>query len=45
MLRSNVDMFRELMDMTVIRRSFQANLAALRSYRGMLQATISNFRS
>ena len=43
-LRSNVDMFRELMDMTVIRRSFQANLAALRSYRGMLQATITNFR-
>lgn len=44
-LRSNVDMFRELMDMTVVRRSFQANLAALRTYRGMLQTTIQNFRS
>ena len=44
-LRSNVDMFRELMDMTVIRRSFEANLAAMRSYRGMLQSTITNFRS
>jgi flagellar basal-body rod protein FlgC len=44
-LRSNVDMFRELMDMTIIRRSFEANLAALRTYRGMLQSTVSNFRS
>lgn len=44
-LRSNVDMFRELMDMTVIRRGFQANLAALRTYRGMLQTTITNFRA
>ena len=44
-LRSNVDMFRELIDMAVIRRSFEANLAALRTYRGMLQSTLSNFRS
>ncbi|MCA8942593.1 MAG: flagellar basal body rod protein FlgC [Planctomycetes bacterium] len=44
-LRSNVDMFRELMDLTVVRRSFQANLAAMRTYRTMLQATIQNFRS
>lgn len=43
-LRSNVDMFRELMDLTVVRRSFQANLSALRTYRGMLQSTIQNFR-
>lgn len=43
--RSNVDLFRELMDMTVVRRSFQANLSAMRTYRGMLQATIQNFRS
>ena len=43
-LRSNVDIFRELMDLKVVRRGFQANLAALRTYRGMLQATITNFR-
>ncbi len=41
-LRSNVDMFRELVDMSIINRSFQANLSALRSYRSMLQATVQN---
>lgn len=44
-LMSNVDVFRELVDMSVIERSFQANLAALRTYRGMLQDTMNNLRS
>jgi len=44
-LMSNVDVFRELVDMSVIERSFQANLAALRTYRGMLQDTMTNLRS
>ena len=41
-LGSNVDLFHELVDMQVIERSFDANLTALRSYRGMLQNTITN---
>ncbi|MBX3462926.1 MAG: flagellar basal body rod protein FlgC [Planctomycetes bacterium] len=41
-LGSNVDLFRELVDMSVIERSFDANLTALRTYRNMLQNTISN---
>jgi flagellar basal-body rod protein FlgC len=41
-LGSNVDLFRELVEMSVIERSFDANLTALRTYRGMLQNTISN---
>ena len=41
-LGSNVDLFQELVDMQVIERSFDANLTALRSYRGMLQNTITN---
>ncbi len=41
-LGSNVDLFQELVDMNVIERSFDANLQALRAYRGMLQNTISN---
>ena len=44
-LMSNVDVFRELVDMSVIERSFQANLASLRAYRGMMQDTITNLRS
>ena len=43
-LMSNVDIFREMIDMTIIERSFQANLTAMRSYRSMLQSTINNFR-
>lgn len=39
---SNVDMFQELVDMSVIERSFQANLQAMRTYRQMLQNTITN---
>ena len=39
-LGSNVDLFRELIDMNVIQRSFDANLTALRTYRGMLQNTL-----
>lgn len=41
-LGSNVDLFRELVDMNVIQRSFDANLTALRTYRGMLQNTLQN---
>jgi|SoiMethySBSTD1v2_1073268.scaffolds.fasta_scaffold1598049_2 flagellar basal-body rod protein FlgC len=44
-LMSNVDLFRELVDMSVVERSFQANLAALRAYRGMLQESVSNMRT
>ena len=41
-LGSNVDIFQELVDMQSIERSFDANLAAMRSYRTMLQNTINN---
>lgn len=41
-LGSNVDLFQELVDMQVIERSFDANLTALRTYRSMLQNTITN---
>ncbi len=41
-LGSNVDLFQELVDMQVIERSFDANLQALRTYRSMLQNTITN---
>ena len=37
---SNVDLFKELVDMNVIQRSFDANLTALRTYRGMLENTL-----
>ncbi len=40
--RSNVNMFKELVDMSIVERSFQANLSALRTYRNMLQATVQN---
>lgn len=39
---SNVDLFQELVDMSVIERSFDANLTAMRTYRSMLQNTITN---
>ncbi|MFK7739094.1 MAG: flagellar basal body rod protein FlgC [Planctomycetota bacterium] len=39
-LGSNVDIFQELVDMNIIQRSFDANLTALRTYRGMLQNTL-----
>jgi flagellar basal-body rod protein FlgC len=44
-LGSNVDLFQELVDMQVIERSFDANLTALRTYRGMLQNTLTNMRN
>jgi flagellar basal-body rod protein FlgC len=44
-LGSNVDLFQELVDMQVIERSFDANLTALRTYRGMLQNTLTNMKS
>ena len=42
---SNVDPFEELVDLSIIERSFEANLAAMRSYRTMLQSTLNNMRS
>jgi flagellar basal-body rod protein FlgC len=43
-LMSNVDLFRELVDMSVIQRSFQANVATLQAYRGMVQSALQNLR-
>ncbi|MHC5062361.1 MAG: flagellar basal body rod protein FlgC [Planctomycetota bacterium] len=42
-LAPNVDLFKEMVDLTVIERSFQANLSAMRSYRSMLQDTLRHF--
>lgn len=39
---SNVELFQELADMQVIARSVDANLAAMRTYRAMLQNVIQN---
>jgi flagellar basal-body rod protein FlgC len=44
-LSSNVDVFHELVDLAAIERSYNANLAALRIYRGMLQSTITNMKA
>lgn len=44
-LMSNVDLFKEMVDMAVIQRSFEANLATMRAYRGMLQAAVNNMRA
>lgn len=41
-LGSNVELFQELADLQVISRSVDANLAAMRTYRGMLQSVIQN---
>lgn len=41
-LMSNVDMFRELVNMRAVQRSFQANLSALRIYRDMISASVQN---
>ena len=41
-LGSNVDLFQELVDMQSIERSFDANLATMRTYRTMLQNTVNN---
>ncbi|MFN9948400.1 MAG: flagellar basal body rod C-terminal domain-containing protein, partial [Planctomycetota bacterium] len=41
---SNVELFRELIDMQTIERSFDANLTAMRTYRSMLQNSITNLR-
>lgn len=40
----NVDLFRELVDLSVAERSYQSNLAALRTYRAMLEDTLEGFR-
>lgn len=42
---SNVDLFRELVDLSIVERSFEANLAAMRTYRSMLQNTLVNMKS
>jgi flagellar basal-body rod protein FlgC len=42
---SNVDLFQELVDLAAIERSFDANLAAMRAYRNMLQNTLANMRA
>lgn len=39
-LGSNVDLFKELVDMNIIQRSFDANLKSLKTYRGMLENTL-----
>ena len=39
---SNVELFQELADVQVIARSVDANLAAMRTYRAMLQNVIQN---
>lgn len=44
-LMSNVDLFKEMVDMTVIQRSFEANVAAMQAYRGMVQTALQNIRS
>jgi flagellar basal-body rod protein FlgC len=44
-LGSNVDVMQEMVDLSVIERSFEANLAAMRTYRGMLQNTLANMRA
>jgi flagellar basal body rod protein FlgC len=41
---SNVELFRELIDMQAIERNFDANLTAMRTYRSMLQNSITNLR-
>ena len=42
---SNVDLFRELVDMSVIQRSFEANVATMQAYRGMVQTALQNLRA
>jgi flagellar basal-body rod protein FlgC len=42
---SNVDIFKEMVDMSVIQRSFDANIATMQAYRGMLQSALQNMRS
>ena len=42
---SNVDLFRELVDLSIVERSFEANLAAMRTYRTMLQNTLANMKA
>jgi flagellar basal-body rod protein FlgC len=40
-LASNVDIFREMVDMNIVERSFEANIAAMRVYRTMLQNSVA----
>lgn len=44
-LGSNVELFKELVDMNIIKRSFDANLKSFRSYRTMLQNTLQHLSS
>lgn len=43
-LGSNVDVFQELVDLSMVERSFEANLASMRTYRTMLQSALANMR-
>jgi len=43
-LLPNVDLFAEMVDLSVAARAFEANLAAMRVYRGMLEDTLATFR-
>jgi flagellar basal-body rod protein FlgC len=43
-LGSNVELFQELADMQIISRSVDANLAAMRTYRTMLQNVLENMK-
>lgn len=44
-LMSNVDIFKEMVDMAVIQRSFEANIATMQAYRGMLQTAMQNIKA
>lgn len=41
-LMTNVNMFKEMVDLRAVQRSFQANLVALRTYRQMIQSAVQN---
>ncbi len=44
-LTSNVDFFKEMVEMSVIQRSFEANVATMQAYRGMVQSALQNLRA
>jgi flagellar basal-body rod protein FlgC len=41
-LGTNVNMFKEMVDLRAVQRSFQANLVALRTYRNMISSSVQN---
>lgn len=44
-MMSNVNVFKELVDMSVIQRSFEANVATMQAFRGMMQSALQNLRA